>query len=268
VIVNALVGQQQVWIGAGLGASIWLLVVKDRPVTSAIVQGVTVCVTKMLAVLFWPVLFALSTPRARWLVAALAIPFLTVAIFAWLGSDLLLGLRHEQQDFTSGNLIYYINYLVRGGRHYFLFYDIITVLCLLAVSFFIFLRLRGNEHCDIGVVLSAISLLLVTLLLVTKKSYPNYLSFAYFAVLFVLYKNLPRFWYWCAFALFSVAGTVSPTILFASQGNNKWLQDWLQQSGWSAALPTIVVDWTLIVLYAVTAYICLQVLAGRRIPSY
>ena len=268
VIVSALVGQQQVWIGAGLAASIWLLIVKDRPATSAIVQGVTVCVTKMLAILFWPVLFAVSTPRARWLVAALVIPFLTIAIFAWLGSDLLLGLRYEQQDSTSGNLIYYVSYLVRGGRQYFLFYDIVTALCLLGVSFFVFVRLRGNEHCDIGAVLSAISLVLVTLLLVTKKSYANYLSLAYFAVLFVLYKNLPRFWYWCAFALFSVAGTVSPSIWFATHGNRKRLQDWLQQSGWSAALPTIIVDWTLILLYALTAYICLQVLAGRRIPRY
>jgi hypothetical protein len=268
VIINALVGQQQVWIGAALAASIWLLVVKDRPATSAIIQGVTVCVTKILAVLFWPVLFAVSTPRARWLVAALAIPFLTVAIFAWLGSDLLLGLRHEQQDYTSGNLIYYVNYLVRGGKQYFLLYDIITAMCLLGVSFFIFLRLRGAQHYDIGMVLSAISLLLVTLLLVTKKSYANYLGLAYFTVLFVLYKNLPRFWYWCAFALFSVAGTVSPTIWFASHGNNKSLQDWVQQSGWSAAIPTVVVDWTLIALCVITAYICLKVLAGGAIPSY
>src|SRR5262249_4353957 len=133
---------------------------------------------------------------------------------------------------------------------------------------FVFVRLRGNEHCDIGAVLSAISLLLVTLLLVAKKSYSNYLSFAYFAVLFVLYKNLPRFWYWCAFALFSVAGTVSPWIWFATHGNRNRLQDWLQQSGWSAALPTIIVDWTFILLYALTAYICLQVLAGRRISRY
>jgi len=63
--------------------------------------------------------------------------------------------------------------------------------------------LQGNEHRDVGIVLSAISLLLVTLLLVTKKR-AMHLHLAYFAVLFVLNKNLPRFWYWCNFALFSV----------------------------------------------------------------
>lgn len=267
VIANALVGQQQVWIAAGLSASIWLLFVQNSPAKSAIVQGVTLCVTKILAVLFWPVLFTVSRPRIGWLVAALAIPFLTIAVFYWLGSD-LLALKGEQQDYTSGNLIYYANYLLGAEKQYFPLYDAITALCLLGVSFFVFLRLRGSEHNDIDVVLSAVSLLLVMLLLVSKKSYANYLCLAYFAILFVLYKNLLRYWYWCAYSLFSVAATVSPTIWFASHGHNKFLQDWIHQAGWSAALPTVIVDWTLIALYAITACLCLRSIAGRGIPSH
>jgi len=268
VIVNELVGQQQGWIGAGLAASMWLLFVNDSPAKSAIVQGATLCVTKILALLFWPVLFAVSRAKLRWFVAAMAPPLLTIAIFSWLGSDLLLGLRSEQQDYTSGNLIYYIDYLVRGGKNYFVLYDSITVLCLLGASFFVFIRLRRKQHADIGAVLSGVSLQMVTLLLLSKKSYAEYIGLAYFAVLFVLYKNLSRFWYWCAFSLFSIAATVSPTIWFATRGNNKSLQDWLYQLGWSAALPTVVVDWTLIVLYAVTAYLCVKVMVGRITHRY
>jgi hypothetical protein len=267
VIVNALVGQQQVWIGAGLAISLWLLIVRGSPVQSAIVQGFTLCVTKILVALFWPILFAVSRPRVRWLVTALAIPLLTVEIFLCLGSDLSVGLRLEQQDYTSGNLIYYINYLVRGGTEYFPLYDSFTALCLMGVSVFLFVWLRDHKHDDIGLVLSAVSLLLVVLLLVSKKSYAGYLGFAYFAILFVLYKDLPRFWFWCTFSLFSVAATVSPTIWFASQGSNKSLRDWLTQSGWFATLSTVIVDWILIALYATTTYICLKTVADRGTRS-
>src|SRR5262249_16920200 len=156
------------WIGAGLAASMWLLFVKDSPIKSAVVQSVVLCATKILAILFWPVLFAVARPQLRLLVAAMALPLLTIAIFWWLGCDLLHGVRSEQQDYTSGNLIYYVDYLVRGGKAYFIFYDSITALCLVGASFFIFLRLRSNERADIGTVLSGVSLLLVTLLLLSK----------------------------------------------------------------------------------------------------
>ena len=116
VILNSVVGQQQVWIGASLAVSIWLLLAKDSPAKSGLVQGITLCVTKVLVGLFWPVLFGASRRRWTWLAAAMIFPLCTVALFASVGSDLLLGLRYEHQQVTSGNVVYYVEFLFQSRK--------------------------------------------------------------------------------------------------------------------------------------------------------
>jgi hypothetical protein len=266
VILNSLVGQQQVWIGTALAISIWLLLAKDSPAKSGIVQGITLCVTKVLVGLFWPVLFGASRRRWTWLAAAMMFPLCTAALFMSLGSDLLLGLRYEQQLVTSGNVLYYVEFLLRVGKSYYYLYDTFTVFCLLGVSSLIVIQLRGRYTEITAMVLSAVALILVTLLIVSKKSYSNYLSFAYCAVLFVLYSNVPRIFYWCAFFLFSVLASAAPSLWFFNRGNDRSLENWVSNLGWSAALPTVIMDCILISLYAITAYHAFQAVVSRNMP--
>lgn len=266
VILNSLAGQQQVWIGTSLAVSIWLLLAKDSPAKSGIVQGITLCVTKVLVALFWPVLFGASRRRWTWLAAAMIFPLCTAALFMSLGSDLLLGLRYEQQFVTSGNVLYYVEFLLRVGKSYYYLYDIFTLFCLLGVSSLIVIQLRGRDTEITAMVLSAVALILVTLLIVGKKSYSNYLSFAYCAVLFVLHSNVPRIFYWCAFFLFAISASAAPSLWFFNRGNDRSLENWVSNLGWSAALPTVIIDCILISLYAITAYYAFKAVVSRNMP--
>jgi hypothetical protein len=270
VIFNAIVGQQQTWIGAGLALTLWLMLARKSTTGSALLQGVLLAASKALVPLFWPVLLALTARPLKWLATALLIPVAAVAVFAWLGSHLLAGMRTEQHAFTSGNIIYYVEYLSGHLRSLFVVYDLFTAATLLAAGLYLFLRLRALPRDNIDVVLCGLALLMILMLIVSKKSYANYLCFAYFPIVFVLYRYLPRAWYWGVFIVFSVAATISPSLWFANGGQQLSLHDWIAQDGWRAALPTVVVDWVLIPIYFLIAVLAFRATLARdavRVPQ-
>jgi hypothetical protein len=268
VILNALVGQQQIWIGACLSVSAWLLISEKRngAVISGLLQGLILSITKVLAIMFWPVLFAASKYKRAWTVCAIAVPGITFLTFGLLGADLLWGIRFEQKEFTSGNLIYYLDYIVGYGENEAWVYDVLIALSLIAVSLLIFIKVvcvqvqsRANRS---EIILVSAALVLATFLLVSKKSYVNYLCFAYFPLLYVLYRGLPRIGYWAACLLLSVGGSLQASLWFARGGNGYWLREWVSGVGWKGALPSIMVEVPLIALYGVMIWLAVRALGG------
>lgn len=159
-----------------------------------------------------------------------------------------------------------LSFWSRVGKSNYYLYDAFTVFCLLGVGSLIVIQLQGRDAEITAVVLSAVALILVALLIVSKKSYSSYLSFAYCAVLFVLHSNLPRLFYWCAFSLFSVSASAAPSLWFFNRGNYRSLENWVSNLGWSAALPTVIIDCILISLYAITAYYAFKAVVSRSTP--
>lgn len=266
VILTALVGQQQIWIGAGLAASAYLLV-RNKTAASGFLQGLTLCTTKVLVVLFWPALFGASNRRTRWVASAILAPLITLIIFAFLGAEFLRGFRAEQLDFTSGNAIYYLDYLLEIGLKTPWVYDIITFVALCAVSSIITVIFFTLEKSDGAVktilIIFSVSLLLATFMITSKKSYTNYLSFAYFPWLFVFYKGLSGKGFFGAWSLLSVAGSAQASLWFANGGNHLWLKDWINAAGWRAVLPSLITEIVLLVLYAWIATYTLIVFIRR-----
>src|SRR5262245_32306638 len=261
VILNALVGQQQIWVGAGLAASI-CLAARRNAIGAGFIQGLTLCATKILVVLFWPLLFLSSNNKTVWLLAAISPPVATAGLFYALGSDFLLGLNSESQNFTSGNIIYYLDFFLAIGRKASWIYDLLTVTSLVCVC--VFLMGRGLT-CQqfpqrLESVICAAALCLAVFLLMSKKSYANYLSFAYFPLLFVLYKGLPNTWFWLSALFLSIGSSAQPSLWFAGGGNRLWLREWVAYSGWIPVIPTMSIDLVLIVIYGIIIWLSVGLL--------
>jgi hypothetical protein len=252
-----MVGQQQIWIGAGLAISAWFMVGRNDSVASGLLQGITLCVTKILALLFWPVLFAASDRKLAWTISAAILPLLAVSTFALLGANPLRGIRAEQTDFTSGNLIYYLDYLLGWGRSASWAYDLITVIALLAAAALLLnlaYRYPADQPRDRARFITAASaLMLAVFMLFSKKSYADYLVFAYFPLMFVIYTVLPKIIFWFLSVLLSVTASLQGYVWVKLVGN-RWFTDVIEVESWPVAFYISLIDITLIFIYTVIVY--------------
>ena len=103
----------------------------------------------------------------------------------------------------------------------------------------------GNAERLIG----ATAFIFIVLMLASKKSYANYLSFAYYPLLFVLYRHLRGRAFWVMSLVFAAVSSMQASLWFARGGNGLSLSEWIAQSGLVAALPTIGVEAILIAIY-------------------
>jgi hypothetical protein len=89
------------------------------------------------------------------------------------------------------------------------------------------------------------------------------LAFSYYPLLFVFYKRLSAGGFFAVWALLSVAGSAEESLYHRNGGGLYWLNDWLNEVGWAAVLPTIITDLVLLILYAMIATYALTALIPR-----
>ena len=173
--MQALLGTNQTWIGAALAGSA-LLMVLERPTGSGLLQALSVVITKILALLFWPVLWICARHRGRWLAAALLPALGLYAAFAATGADIFYPLRFEGGLITSGNLPYVLDPLLNiAAPAKRLVFDALTLAALGGTTLWMYLRARTlSPQPRAKLMPVAIALTALVFLLFSKKSNTGY----------------------------------------------------------------------------------------------
>jgi hypothetical protein len=257
MLVQTLLGTNQVWIGAALAASAWLIVV-DRPVTSGLLQAVAAGTTKILVPLFWPVLWICADRRWHWLLAALCPVVALYAAFAVSGADVFYPLRFEGKLITSGNLPYVLDPLLSAaGAAKRGIYDAVLLGTLGATTLWLFVRVRALTTQQRATALPvALALTGVVFLLVSKKSYTGYAAFVMYPIGAALGIGLRSLRARVGFLLvFNALLATEPSLWFHLGGFKGTLQEWLAAGGGSAAAGFILVDVALLACYVWVAWV-------------
>jgi hypothetical protein len=269
LLIQSLLGTNQLWISALLGASVLLLVTR-RELGSGLAQALAICTTKFLAALFWPVLWISSARRARWAGAALVASAAVYAAFALAGADLVYPLRHEDGLTSPGNLPYLLEPLLSaiGIRNPHVL-DGAAFTTLSAATTWLYWRARVLAPESRRLVsLAGIALIGLVFMLVSKKSATGYAVFFMYPAMVVLVLAEPHARVRAGFALlFNVLLATQPSLLFhlgghAPSGHGPSLSEWLHASSLRAggfALLNVV----LVACYGYLAV--LSVLCVRRV---
>ncbi len=198
-------GQDNVII-ALLVAVALLFLYRQRAALSGIVAGLSVVLIKFLPLLYVPAFVAAARRRGRWLAGFAVVTGLGYGAFAALGAPLLEPLKMEASLTGAGNLPYLVE-SVMGVKLPASLEDGVVLVALLAVLGVVAAVLRGAEDdARLRVLLFATAALTLTLVLLSKKSWPPYLMLALFPMCLSIYRE--RF-SWMRAALFGGFGAVA-----------------------------------------------------------
>jgi hypothetical protein len=270
VLVQALLGSNQAWVSAGLAASA-LLMVRDRDMASGLAQAAAACTTKVLAHLFWPVLWICAPRRYRWLLGAALPTAIVYGAFAALDggvAGLLYPLRHEGELITPGNIPYLLDLALGGvGPLERYIYDGLALASLAIATVWLFSKAQGMAPGNRRVLLVAgLALTGLVFMLFSKKSFTGYILFVMYPVVLVLVAGVTDPRARTGFLLaFNVLLVAEPSLWFYLQGNRWTLRAWLAQGGGPAALAFVLLDLTLLGCYVYLAW--LSVRAVERIVA-
>lgn len=261
MIVQTLLGTNQVWVAAALAASS-LLLVRGASTSSGLVQALSVCTTKLLAPLFWPVLWIFAPQRGRWLAAAFLAAAAIYGSFALLGADAFDALRRESEAISPGNLPFIIGPLLgKQGELGGLRSDLLALTALGLSTAWIYLRARGLAPASRSqALLAAIALTGLIFMLVSKKSFTGYMVFCMYPALLTVNLRLTGLAPRIAFVLvFNVLLVAEPSLWFHLGGNGLPLSRWLHAPG-SGIGPVIflLVDLALLGCYGWLAVLSAQ----------
>ena len=262
MLVQALLGANQVWVGVALAASTALLV-RDRNSGAGIVQAVAAATTKVLAHLFWPVLWIFAPRRSTWLAAALLPVLGLYGMFVALGSGpgLLYPLLHEQGKMSSGNLPYLLGLVFGGsGPAERLILDGLT-LAAFAVAFgWLFSRTRTVSPENRPRLLPAgLALVGLVLMCLSKKSFTGYVVFVMYPLVLMLVAGLPNTRPRVGFLLaFNVLLVGEPSLWFHIDGFNRSLRAWFAGGGGLAAVGFVCVDLALLACYVYLGWLSVR----------
>jgi hypothetical protein len=255
VTVQVLLGTNQIWIAAALAGST-LLLMRDHDVKSGLVQALSLCVTKFLALLFWPILWVCAPSRTRWLLGALLLPALVFGAVALAGGDILYPFRHEGDLITSGNLPYLLGPVLHTAVVDQRFIDVTTAMALaVAVAWMIWSSRSLSPRSRPQLTFAALTLICVLFLLFSKKSFTGYAVFCLFPAIAVLVETTRRQRNaWLFLTLLNIQLAMEPSVWFHLGGNNQTLEAWLAEVGWARAGVFVFLDVTLLASYAYLAY--------------
>jgi hypothetical protein len=266
VLIQTLLGTNQVWIACLLGTSV-LLLIRAREIGSGLAQGLAICTTKFLAALFWPVLWITAPSRWRWLFPALLLSGLCFALFAALGADLLTSLHAESDLISSGNLPYLLAPVaaLSGAPQQLALrvFDGGTVAALSLTLAWIYWRTRALSASRRPLaVFAALALVQIVFLLVSKKSYTGYAAFALYPITAVAAGAFARPGLLVGFLLLlNALLAIEPTLWFHLHGNGLSLDEWIRRSSLARAGSFVMLDLTLLGCYALTGRQAVQELA-------
>jgi hypothetical protein len=262
VLVHALLGTNQAWIGAGLAASA-MLIARDRNTAAGLAQAAAACTTKILAHLFWPVLWICTRCRSRWLAGAVVPTVALYGLFAALGAGpgLLYPLRHEGELITPGNLPYLLD-LAFGAAHSLErpILDGLTLVAFALTTLWIYLAARAlPAKTRPKLLLGAIALTALIFMIFSKKSFTGYVIFALYPIVLMLVMGVAD---WRARATFLTAFNlllvVEPSLWFHLEGNRWTLRGWLAAGGGAMAVAFVLLDVALIAGYVYLAWLSVR----------
>lgn len=264
VLVQALLGTNQAWIAAALAAST-LLLVRRRDMASGLVQALALVAVKFLVLLFWPVLWICARHRLRWLCGAVLPIALVFGFLIGTGVDVLVPLREEGDLISSGNLPYLLAPLVErlGASAPRLFDGIALLLLGSAVVWLLVKAWKLPPESRLRWLMPALTLIGVTFMLFSKKSFTGYALFFLYPAMLVLAQSIQRAHWRTAFVLaFNVLLAAEPSAWFYLGGDGRGLGAWLATGHATALYAFVLVDIALIACYAYVA-----VLSFFRIAS-
>jgi hypothetical protein len=262
VLSQALLGTNQAWVSAGLAASA-MLMARDQSASSGVVQAIAAAITKILAHLFWPVLWICAHRRLHWLVAAV-LPVTAVYgafVVAGAGTGLLHPLRYEGELISPGNLPYVLDLvLAAAGSYERLIFDCVALAALGVTTLWLYLNARtltprGRQN----LVLAGLALTGLVFMLFSKKSFTGYVIFVLYPVILMLVCGVVERRARVAFLLaFNVLLVAEPSVWFYLKGNGLSLRTWLRTGNSAAILGFVALDCALLACYVYLAWLSVR----------
>lgn len=274
VLVQALLGTNQAWVSAGLAASA-LLIARNRSTASGLAQSAAASATKLLAYLFWPVVWICSPRRFCWLAGAVVPTVAVYAAFVTVGAGpgLLYPLRHEGELISPGNLPYLLDlFLANTGPVERLIYDGLTLTALGATTVWLYVRARTMPAVSRQTLLLAgLALTGLVFMLFSKKSFTGYAIFVMYPIAFAVVTGIAdlraRAGLWLVFNVLLVA---EPSLWFHLEGYRWPLRKWLEMGDGSRAVAFALFDLVLLACYVYLAWLSarsVRQIADGAIPS-
>jgi hypothetical protein len=210
-LFNAAVdGQNQTWISAFLGLSV-LLLWRRSWFQSGIAFGGALVAVKILPLIFAPAAWLHAAERRRWLLGFLALPAVVYGVCLCAGLDVLQPLRFEGKQITSGCLPFLLAPVLPEGFPPMVF-DAALILMLGSGCVAGALRLTREQpqRC-----VYLVTILLLILLIFSKKAFTNYLVMAWFPLCLCAASSAKHSkWQACLLGLFGALALIEPSLWF------------------------------------------------------
>jgi hypothetical protein len=209
----AIAGQNQILIACFLFLLTYLTF-KNRSFLSGAVGVLSACVVKFLSLIFLPPFFFAAKNKIAFIFGALVVGGLYYFMGRTLHANVFQPFQLEKQDFTSGNLAYLIggSFSYVTGKPYgslFILLDRFFYLVMAAVL----IVLWKNKD-----VLLSLAIIVLTLMLFSKKSYTNYLVIAWIPLLISFLRGSPSKSMIAHLVLFNILCALEPSLWFRLTG--------------------------------------------------
>jgi hypothetical protein len=204
-LVNvALNGHNQVWVSLFVGVALWLYTRRSVG-ASGFALSVPVVLVKFLALVTVPAFFPRNSRAFRFVASFAALPAVVYGFLMLHHVDILVPVRNESDARTSGNIPFLLTAALQHLRCEVptRLFDGVALLALAVLALWLVSR---QPAMPTAAVLWALNLLMLTLLLFSRKSYPTYLVMCFFPLCAVAAREgLTRF----RAGLFGVFGLVA-----------------------------------------------------------
>lgn len=177
IVMNPIGGSNQVWIMLCVGLA-WWLTLCARDGWSGLTMAAGVLAVKALAGLFVPAIWLAARRRGAWTLAFVAPLAILYGALVIAGADVLLSLRWEASLTTSGNLPFLLRSAGMPGDG--VWATLPTVVLVLVLSALCLMAWRHQLARDASRVAPLMTMLLLVFLVMSRKSYPNYLALGLF----------------------------------------------------------------------------------------
>jgi hypothetical protein len=212
-LVNvALEGQNQVYVSLLFAVALWSLV-RGRSRLAGVVLSASVVAVKFLPLVALPAFLTKRASRRSFGLAFVALPLVVYGALALKGVDVLMPVRMEGTDQTSGGLPFVAAGVLSmlGGAVPSVLLDMVTLLVLGCVS--VYLMTRRFRIPALGTLWSLV-LMFTTLLLVSKKAYTSYLVMSFYPFCVIESERFPSWKSALSFGLFGMAAMIERTLWF------------------------------------------------------
>jgi Gpi18-like mannosyltransferase len=240
----ALNGQNQVAISLVMAIAL-LLIVRRRDYLSGLVFGLSVAAVKLLGFLFAPVLWLLVERRWSWLAGFVVLPVVVYGVCLAFGLDVLVPVRLQGMHVTAGNLPFFLSIFGLDMQDQTV-RVLVTIVVLLGLIIVFLTAWALNAREAKGNLVHLVTLVLLTFLVLSKKSYTSYLVLCLFALCLSI-ASRPMGWralVW--FAVFSIVASIEPTLWF------RWMEKHDFGVLWRADLPEGMDRWQIV------AFLCCE----------